>query len=95
MYVEGQYRRNWSFAPALWNLYFRERINLGASLVVKDTVQAGHVTKVQDTDMAEAAVGLYKKLDAGILEIGLGERLLHYKLTRRCLVFSWFQVSRK
>ena len=68
-------------APALWNLYFRERINLGASLVVKDAVQAGDVTKVQDTDMAEAAVGLYKKLDAGILEVGLGGRLLHYKHT--------------
>ena len=93
--IEGQYRRNWSFAPALWNLYFRERINLGASLVVKDTVQVGHVTKVQDTDMAEAAVGLYKKLDAGILDIGLSKRLLHYKLTRGSPGFSRFQVSRK
>ena len=45
-------------------------------------MQAGDVTKVQDTDMAEAAIGLYKKLDAGILEVGLGERLLHYKHTR-------------
>ena len=54
-------------------------------------MQAGDVTKVQDTDMAEAAVGLYKKLDAGILEVGLGERLLHYKHTRERLGSSWFQ----
>ena len=62
---EGQYRRNWSFAPALWNLYFRERINLGASLRVQDSVQPGGVAKVMDTDIAEAAVGLYKKLESG------------------------------
>ena len=30
--VEAQYRRHWSFAPGLWSLYFREQINLGASL---------------------------------------------------------------
>ena len=59
-------------APALWNLYFRERINLGASLRVQDTVQAGNVTKVMDTDMAEAAVGLYTKLDSGNSENKIG-----------------------
>ena len=52
-------------APALWNLYFRERINLGASLRVQDSVQPGGVAKVMDTDIAEAAVGLYKKLESG------------------------------
>ena len=39
-------------------------------------MQAGNVTKVRDTDMAEAAVGLYKKLDAGILENQVGQRAL-------------------
>ena len=24
--IEGQYRRHWGFTPALWNLYFRERV---------------------------------------------------------------------
>ena len=33
--IEGQFRRTWAFAPALWNLYFRERVNLGAGLSVK------------------------------------------------------------
>eukprot|EP00959_Pyramimonas_sp_CCMP1952_P010605 222310-Pyramimonas_sp.AAC.1 len=32
--IEGQFRRTWGFA-ALWNLYFRERVNLGASLSIK------------------------------------------------------------
>ena len=63
--IEGQYRRNWSLAPALWNLYFRERINLGASLRVRAATQPGVIAKEIDTDMAEAAVGLYEKLDSG------------------------------
>ena len=35
---------------------------------MQDSVQAGGVTKVMDTDMAEAAVCLYKKLDSGTRE---------------------------
>ena len=61
--------------------------------MVKDTAQAGNVTKVQDTNKAEAAAGLYKKLDAGILEVGLGERLLHYKHTRGRLGFFMVPIS--
>ena len=34
--IEGQYRRHWGFTPGLWNLYFRERINLGVSLSVRN-----------------------------------------------------------
>ena len=63
--------------------------------MVKDTAQAGNVTKVQDTNKAEAAAGLYKKLDARILEVGLSDRLLHYKHTRGSLGFSRFQFPRK
>ena len=95
MYWNGQYRTNWSLAPALSNPYLRERFNLDASLVVKDTAQAANVTKVQGTNKAEAAAGSYKKLYAGILEVGLGERLLHYKHTRGNLGFPWFQFPRK
>ena len=36
--IEGQYRRHWGLAPGLWNLYFREKINLGISLKVKHKV---------------------------------------------------------
>ena len=24
--IEGQFRRDWSFVPALWNMYFKERL---------------------------------------------------------------------
>eukprot|EP00959_Pyramimonas_sp_CCMP1952_P420688 8812130-Pyramimonas_sp.AAC.1 len=37
--IEGQFRRHWGFAPALWNLFFKERVNLGASLSVKTSPQ--------------------------------------------------------
>ena len=30
--VEAQFRRHWSFTPGLYNLYFREQVNLGISL---------------------------------------------------------------
>ena len=33
--IEAQFRRHWGFVPALWNLYFRDRVNLGASLSIK------------------------------------------------------------
>ena len=34
--IEGQFRRSWGFAPAVWNLYFRNCVNLGASLSSKE-----------------------------------------------------------
>ena len=52
---EGQYRRHWGFAPALWNLYFRERVNLGASLNVVRSLEAGAGNASVDTDAAIAA----------------------------------------
>ena len=55
---------------------------MGASLRVKDSVQAGGVTKVMDTDMAEAAVCLYKKLDSGIREKE-GEKISSCTRTKR------------
>ena len=27
--VESQFRTHWNFTPAMWNLHFRERVNLG------------------------------------------------------------------
>ena len=39
--IEIQFRRHWGFTPALWDLYFRERANLGGSLSVS-TLTAGH-----------------------------------------------------
>ena len=61
----GQFRRHWSFTPALWNLYFRERINLGGSLRVKSNANAQSTTDAVYTDAAIAAAELLKKLDTG------------------------------
>ena len=52
-------------APALWNLYFRERINLGASLRVQEFAEPKKMAT--DMEMAEAAVGIYTKLETGTL----------------------------
>ena len=63
--IEGQYRRHWGFTPALWNLYFRERINLGASLSVKRGLDASSPGSSIDTDAATAAQDLLWKLEHG------------------------------
>ena len=63
--IEGQYRRHWGFTPALWNLYFRERINLGASLSVKRGLDASSPGSSIDTDAATAAQDLVWKLENG------------------------------
>ena len=65
--IEGQFRRHWSFIPALWNLYFRERINIGGSLQVRSVAPgAGSTTsEVLDTDAAMAGASLFQKLESG------------------------------
>ena len=63
--IEGQYRRHWGFTPALWNLYFRERINLGAGLSVKRGLDVSCPSSTIDTDAATAAQDLLLKLENG------------------------------
>jgi len=63
--IEGQFRRHWGFTPALWNLFFRESVNLGVSLSVKTDSQDGKSGKVIDTDAAIAAADLFEKLGKG------------------------------
>ena len=33
--IEAQYRRHWHFVPGLWNLYFREQVNLHTGLYMR------------------------------------------------------------
>ena len=63
--VEGQYRRHWSFTPALWNLYFRERLNLGVGLSVKRNLADASSGQEVETDAALAAADLLQKLEKG------------------------------
>ena len=59
--IEGQYRHHWSFAPALWSLYFRERINLGVGLSLKRSADVAG--QGGETDAAMAAADLIQKLE--------------------------------
>jgi hypothetical protein len=63
--IEGQFRRHWGFAPAVWNLYFREQLNLGISLSVKQVAPKDTPADSRAEDAAMAAVGLLQKLDHG------------------------------
>ena len=49
----------------MFSLYFRERVNLGASLRVKQAVGQDAISKASETDTALTAVELYKLLDTG------------------------------
>ena len=63
--IEGQYRRHWGFTPALWNLYFRECINLGVGLGVKRAAESASSGTQLETDAAMAAADLVEKLETG------------------------------
>ena len=73
--IEGQFRRHWGFAPALWNLYFRERVNLGASLSIKRGQElGGRGGECAETDAAIAAADIYQKLGKGHYRLSDGRR---------------------
>ena len=63
--IEGQFRRHWSLTPALWNLYFRERVNLGASLSIRNSSSVEASQEDVEQDAAMAAASLLKKLQHG------------------------------
>ena len=72
--IEGQFRRNWSFIPGLWNLYFRERVNLGLSLKLGSQSVRDKATKLEEQDAAVAAADLMKKLTSGTFTTVQGKR---------------------
>ena len=49
----------------MWNLYFRERINLGISLSVKQKLNVGAPQNAVEEDAAMAAAALVQKLEHG------------------------------
>ena len=53
--IEGQYRRHWGFIPGLWNLYFREQVNLNVSLSVATMVNASEAQESVEQDAAVAS----------------------------------------
>ena len=63
--IEGQYRRHWGLATGIWNLYFREKINLGISLTMKHKVDVAAPQDAKEEDASMAAEALFKKLEHG------------------------------
>ena len=54
-HIEGQFQRHWGFVPALWNLCFREHVNLGISLSVKNRQLSLGTDENKEQDAAMAA----------------------------------------
>ena len=63
--IEGQFRRHWAFIPALWNLRFREQLNLGVSLSVSTDIHQHGPAANRDVEAAVAAADSLKQLDVG------------------------------
>ena len=59
--IEGQFQRHWGFVPALWNLCFREHVNLDISLSVKSQHLSLGTDEVKEQDAAMAASDLDEK----------------------------------
>ena len=62
--MEGQLRRSWGFTPTIWNLFFRQCVNLGASLSIQRQQQFQDRSAASvETDTAIAAADLVRKLE--------------------------------
>ena len=73
-HILGQFRRNWSYSPGVFNLWFRSEVNLGTSLRVSTIMQADRGCDFAEEDAAVAASNLYKLLDAGFYFDSRGKR---------------------
>ena len=94
--IEGQYRRHWGFTPGLWNLYFRERLNLGVSLRVKNFSKPKQVDTVQDEDAAMTAASLVKKLEHGYYrDQNNKKRKINGDFSKLCLAEHLSELERK
>ena len=82
--VEGQYSRHWAFVPSLYNLYFREQVNLGVSLKSAGKTESAKPVDVRDEDAALAAADLYEKLRTGTYTDQQQKRRIIAGDTRSC-----------
>ena len=72
--VEAQFRRHWHFIPGLWNLYFRDQVNQGASLGVGARSTPKQPQEHVEQDAAMAASALYDLLQNGFYHTPDGAR---------------------
>ena len=83
--IEGQFRRHWGFAPALWNLYFRECVNLGASLKINRNIKASTPHDAVEQDAAQAAAGLVQILEKGSYTVNGKRRKINGDFSKLCM----------
>ena len=62
--IEGQFRRDWSFVPALWNMYFKECLLSGHSISVGTLADASQPTAISRELLTVALEKIYNKLDS-------------------------------
>ena len=72
--VEAQFRRHWWFILALWNLYFRERVNFSQHLSMRHKQDLSAPMSFDDQDAARAAKRIYHRLEAGTFTDASGAR---------------------
>ena len=72
--VEAQFRRHWWFTPALWNLYFRERVNFSKHLSLRHKADPSNPTSFDDQDAALSAKRIYHRLETGTFTDAAGKR---------------------
>ena len=72
--IEAQFRRDWTYVPSLWNLYFREQVNLGASLGARSRGSKAAPQDAIEQDAAMAAADLIKKASVGFFKTQDGKR---------------------
>ena len=73
-HILGQFRRNWSFLPSVYNLWFRSEINLGANLRVSGKMEADETCVSKGQSAATAAADLYRLLESGYFLNAGGKR---------------------
>ena len=66
--VEAQFRRHWAFVPALWNIYFRERVNFSKQLFTREKQQTSGPASRDEDDKARLAGKIYNRLEKGVYE---------------------------
>ena len=93
--IEGQFRRHWGFTPALWNLYFRERVNLGIGLSVKRSACVDGPNIEVETDAAMAAADLLEKLEKGTYLNGGKRRKINGDFSKLLFAENLSKLQRK
>ena len=69
-----QFRRHWSFVPALWNFYFRQRAQWSGTARAKAAVNPEEPQEDVEEDAASAMAAAYKQLEKGTYTTQSGKR---------------------